>query len=469
MTANFKESMKKLNPIITVTAFLLSATAVQAQHNESGYFTDGYLYRHEMNPALANEQNYVSMPALGNMDITLRGNIGIREILYNVNGRTALFTNPMVSTSEFLGNIHDSNRLGTDFKMQILGAGFKAFGGYNTIGISVRANEDTNIPGTLLSLAKEGLANRTYDVKDFRSHADAYAELSFGHSHQLNSHWRIGATLKVLFGGANVDAHFNKAELTFNGKDWTAVTNAIIESSMKGMTYKTETKERGPEGEKTPHTYVSGADIDGTGINGFGLAVDLGAEYKLNDDWKLSVALLDIGFISWSNNIVASTNGDRTFSLDKYTFSADKDADNSFKREADRLVEGVAALYELQNNGNTGGRSLGLGMTINAGAEYNLPVYRKISFGLLNTTRINGEYTWTDFRLSANWKAAKVFSMGVNFAAGTYDYGFGWIVNVHPNGFNLFLAMDRTVGKLAKQGVPLTSNASFTLGINFPF
>lgn len=45
---------------------------------------------------------------------------------------------------------------------------------------------------------------------------------------------------------------------------------------------------------------------------------------------------------------------------------------------------------------------------------------------------------------------------------------FGWVINLHPKGFNLFLGMDRTVGKLSKQGIPLRSKADLTLGINFP-
>lgn len=461
--------MKNLKTIIASVALLFTATAAQAQHTESGYFTDGYLFRHEMNPALGNDHNYVSMPGLGNLDFTLHGNLGIKDVLYNVNGKTALFTNPNVSVSEFLGNINEKNKLGTDFKIQILGAGFKAWDGYNTIGINVRSNIETNIPGSLLKLAKEGLTNKTYDIKDFKAHADAYVEVALGHSHKLNDQWCVGAALKVLLGGGNVDAYFDKAELTFNGNDWTAVTNATVESSIKGMTYKTETTERGPEGHQTPHTYVNDVDVDGAGINGFGLAVDLGAEYKHNDDWKFSAALLDLGFISWSNNMVASTNGDRTFSLDSHTFNADKDADNSFGDEMDRVTEDLAKLYELQNNGDKGGRSTSLAATLNLGAEYTLPVYRKMTFGLLNTTRFNGAYTWTNFRLSANWKATKAFSMGANMAVGTYGTAFGWIINAHPNGFNFFLAMDNTIGKMAKQGAPLSSNASVTMGINFPF
>lgn len=45
--------------------------------------------------------------------------------------------------------------------------------------------------------------------------------------------------------------------------------------------------------------------MDGFGLNGFGVALDLGAEYKINDDWRVSAAVMDLGFINWSNNMKA--------------------------------------------------------------------------------------------------------------------------------------------------------------------
>ena len=70
----------------------------------------------------------------------LRSNIGVDNILYNVNGKTTTFLNPNVSAAEFLKNVHDKNRIGTDVKVNVLSAGFKGFGGYNTISLNVRAN-----------------------------------------------------------------------------------------------------------------------------------------------------------------------------------------------------------------------------------------------------------------------------------------------------------------------------------------
>lgn len=454
---------------IALSALMISTSAAVAQNTNSGYFTDGYLYRHELNPALGNNQNYVAMPALGNFNVAMRGNLALSDVLYNVNGKTTTFLNPNVSAGEFLNNIGDKNRIGLDLKLEVLSAGFKAWGGYNTIGINVRSNVNTVLPGELFRLAKEGLQNKTYDIKDFSAHADAYVELALGHSRQLNKQWRVGGTLKFLLGGANFDANFNKAQLTLGEDAWTAVTNAEIQTSIKGFTYIEETKMRGPENEQTPHTYVNDMDVDGAGLNGFGMAVDLGAEFKLNDDWKFSAALLDFGFISWSNNVVATTNGDKHFTTNNYTFNADDDASNSFENELDRLTEGLSELYELRDAGDQGGRTKMLGATLNLGAEYTFPYYKKLTFGLLNSTRIQGKYSWTEFRLSANVAPVKSFSAGMNFAAGTYGCAFGWVLNYHPNGFNLFLGMDRTMGSLAKQGIPLSSNASVNLGINFPF
>jgi hypothetical protein len=444
------------------------AMPIAAQHTASGYFTDGYLYRHEMNPAIANEQSYVAMPGISNLNVAMRSNIGVKDVLFNRNGKTTTFLNPNVSASEFLSGINDNNKVNADIKVTLLGVGFKGFNGYNHISINARANVGVNIPGSLLRLAKEGVENKTYDISDFRAHADAYTEIALGHSHKLNDQWSVGATLKVLLGGANVDAEFNKAELSLEDNAWNAVTNGEIQASVKGLTYKQETKMRGAD-ENHPHTYVNDVDVKNTGLNGFGLGLDLGAVFTLNEYWKFSAALLDLGFISWNNNMVASTNGDQTFTTDTYLFNVDKDANNKFSREMDNLKEGVSALYELQDMGDKGSRSTGLASTLNIGAEFTLPAYDKLTFGLLNTTRMNSKYSWTDFRLSANWRTSKIFSMGTNFAVGTYGASFGWILNLHPNGFNCFLAMDHTLGKLAKQGVPLSGNAHVNFGMNFPF
>ena len=86
----------------------------------------------------------------------------------------------------------------------------------------------------------------------------------------------------------------------------------------------------------------------------------------------------------------------------------------------------------------------------------------------MSTTRFQGVYTWNEERISANISPVKWFELGANVGVGTMGASFGWMINLHPRGVNLFMGMDRMLGKISKQGIPLRSNADFNIGINFP-
>lgn len=455
-------SIKKAAALSLVS---MAALVSYAQDNQSGYFVDDYTYRYLMNPAMANSKNFVAMPALGNFNFGLQGNLSVKDVLYNVNGRTTTFLNPGVSASEVMNNLGGMNKTGFNLRENILAVGFKGLGGYNTINLSARANVNLRVPGSIFSLLKEGVANKDYEITDLGASAMAWGELSLGHSRNITSEIRVGANLKFLVGIAGIDANLDNAHLQLDANSWNITTNARIHTAIKGMNYKMD---------RNSHTgidYVSGLDGDFSAPNGFGVAVDLGATYKPKKlkDWEFSLALLDLGVMSWSNDLYATTNGDKTFRTADYTFNPDDNAPNSFSDEWKRMRDQLETLYQLDYDGIISSRSQALNATMNVGAAYTLPVWRKAKFGLVNTTRIAGRYSWTDFRLSANIAPCKVFSMSVSGNVGTLGSGFGWMANLHCPGFNLFLAQDNAFFSMAKQGVPLASTASASLGINFLF
>ena len=454
-----------LKKIMICSGLLVGAASLNAQTTYSGYFLDNYDYRFQMNPAFGNEKGFVSFPTLGNLNFNMHGNLHVSDVVYSLNGKTVLFTNPGISTSEAMSRIHDKNRIGTANKIDILSVGFKALGGYNTVALSAVANADISVPGAFFSLAKEGITNSTYDIENMFGNAHAYAQIALNHSRDMTQvpGVRVGATLKVLVGAGNVDFKFNEAKLVLGEDKWTVQSNADIYASIGGFRYDLE------RSSQTGKDYVSGGKIeDDYKLSGFGLGLDLGAQYKWND-FTFSAAVLDLGFINWGKTQWASTNGTKTFDTDKYIFNADDNASNSFDNEWDRLTDDLAQLYQLDDNGELSSRTRALAATLNFAAQWELPVYRRLHFGLLNSTHINGSYTWTQFRLSANVNPVNFLSADVNLSAGTYGVGFGWLLNIHTTGFNLFAGMDHTLGKLSKQGIPLNSNAAFNFGINFPF
>lgn len=446
-----------IKTIIAGIALLTSGTAL-AQQTYSGYFLDNYTYRFQQNPAFGNEDNFVSMPVLGNLNLAMRGNLHLTNVLYNVDGKTVLFTNPGVPMSA-VDKFKNKNLLGTNEKFDIISAGFKAFGGYNTISIGARVNVNLGVPKAFFELAKEGISNKTYDIKNLTANASAFAQIALNHSRDINAvpGLRVGGALKFYVGAGNIDAYFNRAELQLGENSWNAITNANIYASVNGFKFKTKYN------EKADKEYVSGADLNFNGINGFGVGLDLGAQYKWKD-FEFSLALLDLGFISWGKTQWASTNGDQTVQTSDYLFNA-----NDLGDGWDSLKEGIEDLYQLSDNGELSSRTTGIGATLNIGVGYEFPLYRRLKFGFLSSTVINGRYTWSQARFSANVAPVKWFSATANLEASTYGCGFGWLVNFYTKGINLFVGMDHTMGKLAKQGVPLNSNAAVNFGLNFPF
>ena len=221
-----------------------------------------------MNPAFGNDKGFVSFPAIGNLNLAMRGNLHLSDVVYKRGGKTAPFTNPGIGVAEATDRFGDKNRIGSNVKAGILSAGFKAFGGYNTVSIGANANINASVPKAFFSLAKEGTPNRTYDIKDTRGYADAYADISLGHSRDVSQvpGLRVGAALKFLIGAGCADFRFNRADLTLGHDSWTAVTNADIYASVGGLRFNTKTN------DKTGHDYVSGANLDdGFSLNGFGV------------------------------------------------------------------------------------------------------------------------------------------------------------------------------------------------------
>lgn len=454
--------MKHINKFLIAAALTSVTTAsALAQASYSGYYLDNYTHRYQLNPAMVDESSkgFVSFPALGNMNIGMQGNLHVSSILYPKDGKTLLFTNPEIPASTVLKNIHDSNKLGANVELDIIGVGFKAFGGMNAVTLSAVADANVAVPGSLFSLLKEGVENKSYDVSDVRVNASGYAKLQLNHARNIPQvpGLKAGAAVKFLFGLGNIDAYVDQADLTLGTDAWTARTRGDIYANIKGASFKYKYDDDGKQ-------YIDGFDMDGFGLTGFGLGFDLGATYDWKD-FRFNLALLDLGFISWSNTMWATTNGTHQINTDDYTFGVESgQADATWDDMKSKLED----LYQFEDGGHSGARTRSLRTTLNWGVEYTLPYYRRLKFGMVNSTRFNGHFTTTDFRFSANVRPVDCLSASANFAAGTYGVGFGWLLNLNVTGFNLFLGMDHTMGKLAKQGVPLNSNAEVNFGINFP-
>lgn len=472
--------MRKISLYTAVAALAVCGATASAQSLRSGYFLEGYTYRHEVNPAFGLEKNYIALPALGNLNIGTTGNVGLGSFLfpYGPNGKLTTFMNGSIGADQFLGNLKDNNRINANINLTLLSAGFKAWGGYNTFSIGVRSKTGINLPYELFEFMKLGQtgAQTTYNINDLGINSQNYAEIALGHSHQINDRLRVGAKMKFLLGGAYADLKVNELTATLGEEVWTVQANGEMNAAVKGLIMPTK-KESGKETTDPSQEDLidwDGIDVDGPGITGFGMALDLGASYQLLDNLTLSASLNDLGFIKYKNNIKSRTMNE-TWEFDGFHEIAidpelGDDDPNSLDSQMDRITDDLEDFASFHRESVGGKVNSALAATLNLGAEYEMPFYRPLSVGFLSTTAIRGEYSWTEARLSANVAPTKWFEAGINGAVSSFGSSWGWIINFHPTGFNFFLGMDQVVGKVSKQFIPINNmNMNVSLGMNVVF
>lgn len=387
--------------ILVTIAFVCLCTVSSAQSLRSGYFLEGYTYRHLMNPAFSPERNYIAVPGIGNINVGAQSNVGLNTFIYPYgNDKLTTFMNSSISNDDFLGKLKDNNRINVNLNMTLLSAGFRAWGGFNTIDVNMRSTTSLNLPRGLFEFMKLGMnsSNSVYEMDDLGISSNNYAEIALGHSRQINDKLNVGGKLKFLLGLGNVNIKMTDMKVQMAEDKWMVQANGEMNTSVKGLTIPTK-EESGKEIKNPSERDLvdwDNIDLDSPGLSGFGMAIDLGVTYKLREDLTLSAAILDLGFISWSNTIKAKTsntpwefNGFQNIAMG----SDDADGDKPLEDQLEDLgndIENYASFHRTETGSSS---TRALGATLNIGADYVFPLYDKLHFGFLSSTRINGKYS----------------------------------------------------------------------------
>lgn len=465
-----------------VAAALIAGSAMTAGAQEAlrtAYFSEGYLYRHELNPAFEPERNYVGMPALANMDLGLSSNVGVNNFLFKTqSGKLTTFMNSSVDAGSFLKGLPSQSKITTAERITLLSAGFRAFGGYNTISLGARANAAVGLPKDLFAFAKLGMdGSAHYNLKNIRVDASAMAEISLGHSRKITDRLRLGAKLNILLGFGNAYADIKDMDITMNGDVWSVRANGYARVSAGSGLYVPTKAEAGAEIKRPGmESLVEWGDIDCDykGVTGGGATIDLGATYELLPDLQLSAAIKDFGFMTWRNVVKAETSND-TWEFDGFqNISLNSDQpnheENKLGTQFDNMWDDFQDLVSLHRTGTKEVKTNMMSMDILLGAEYKMPFYKKLKGGFLWSSHLQGKFSWSEARFSATVQPVKWFDAAVSYAAGSYGQSFGWLINFHPNGFTLFVGSDHQFFRITPQVLPVgKANASLNFGISFPF
>ncbi len=464
-----KKSLRYMAAALTMAAAILPTSA---QELRTSYFMETSNYRHQMNPALL-DSPYVGL-LFSNINIGMTGNIGAKQFIFDTNGlpgytgnyRYTTFMDPNVDAKTFLNKLHDKNRFDLYLNYNLFSVGFKAWGGVNLLELNLRSNTNLTLPKGLFEFAKTAGEKEHYEFGGLGMRTQNYMELALGHSRDINKQWRVGGKLKFLIGAAYADFTADNVTLDMTEDAWRIQSNAQMKASLlKSDVIHEDPSKNSADGRPR----VKELDNFGFSLPGFGMALDLGVTYKPIENLTLSAAITDLGFISWKNTHHASSQGDYTFDgFNNIYIGSDKDQTEDIDDQFDQIGDDLEEMFSVYDDG-TKTATQALAATLNVGAEYKLPAYDKLKFGFLYTSRIHGKYSWHQGMLNVGVRPVKWFECNVNGAVTSTGVTAGGMLSLKAPHFNFYIAADRFVSKMGKQGVPLnSSNGNITFGMTFP-
>lgn len=451
-------------------ALVAVATGVGAQALRTGYFMEGNIYRHRLNPALSSTRNHASLPLLGGIQVTTMGNVGLGNFLYDspFNGdELVTFMHESVDAQEFLGDLEDENIMRMDLDFTLLSVAFKAFGGYNTIDLTLRSNTGMNVPYGMFAFMKE-MGNKNYSFGDLKMQTRNFADFSLGHSRKINEQLTVGGRVKFLFGLGYADVNFDNMNVYTSGERWEVSAKGEANIALGGAFKHSREK------STQDRMVVDGYEDIAAGLHGFGMGIDLGATYDLSevlaDGLVVSASVTDLGFISWSKAAKGEVNPEDKFVFDGFDNMGIHSGNNStLDDQWEVLRDDLEDFFALEDKGE-GGVTTGIGAKFNLAAQYKMPFYKKLSAGVLYTHCFDDVFSYDQASLMVNLSPNNVLDFAVSGTMSTYGAGFGAMANIHCPGFSFFIGSDCFLSKVNKQFVPLENmNSSVSFGINVAF
>lgn len=449
----------KLNRVIS--AILLVCAMVMAQSAsaqlKTSYFMEGSYFRTDMNPALAPTRGYIALPLLSGFSAGVYSNYNSYEnMYYEQDGVYVGALNSSVPADEFLSKLPNQCVQALDINLSLFKLGFYTLHGtFFNVGANMRVNYNTVIPKEYFKMVK-GENEESINIKNMSLDLDQYLETYAGTAIRLGENITVGARFKLLIGLQNGVLNVDKLSVE-NG-------NYSIHGDIKMNSYMYDSSQYNGDPDNIAMLDESFSTIKDN-LHSFGGAIDLGAEVRLFEKkLKLSAAVTDLGFITWS-------------SKSQLRGSINCDANEDMGIEELLNLEVVNVPNKLSDYATR------LTTNVNIGAEYNF-LCNHFAVGLLSHTRLYRNAVATELTTSFNVRPTNwmTFTASHTFFNGNTPGIYGAAVNIHPRAINIFFGMDyigsnknttdfepTTMAEIDHMLSPKATSYNFYIGVGFNF
>jgi len=289
--------MRYFLPII----FSLFVIVVNAQSSVSFLnLGDATFQNSYLNPSLIPEgKTYLGLPVLSGVHLNVNTKTSYHETISKEGGSV------IVDIDKTISNLQKHNLVSLHANINLLHFGYKFENGST---ISLMANErieaDLVYSRELVDYlwnGNEQFTGRDVNVANAGFIGTHFREIGLGYAAPVNERFNFGIRGKLLVGMANFSTPNNfNATLNSSGEAFQ------LDARWENFAIRTSGQDiySGDEGNLGSHLLFN---------SNLGVAADIGATIHLNRYYTVTASLLDVGFISWKENIVSETLNDTTF------------------------------------------------------------------------------------------------------------------------------------------------------------
>lgn len=433
---------------ILLLIITLNVSSLFGQNSQILYFMN-IPQAHALNPALRPSNSlYIGLPVISGINFNINNNfVNFSDVLIKGQEKDSIisFLHPDYNSDKFLAKIRDKNFFDPETSIQLLGIGFSLGNdGYVFLDINDRVEGNIVLPGDLFRLALKGneqFAGSTIDLSSLRASMKYYREFGLGYSRNITDKLRVGVKGKLLFGIATASLQNNSLGITVND-DFTHTFNADMGINISApvsvyMDSKHNIDSIVFDDERFKHT--NGITDFFTGKKNFGLGIDIGATYELNERVVLSASFTDLGFIRWKKD-VTKLSANNTFEFSGLNMVDYFNGSKTMDEIGQDMVDSLKDAFQLSKSNSPFVTYLPFGFSV--GGSFS--VTKQFSVGLLSYSRIIEKQVREAVTVSANLNLGNVFSTTLCYTASNQRYnnlGAGFAVRAGVTQF--YLVSDR--------------------------
>lgn len=359
----------------------------------------------------------------------------------------------LLDFNSLLSEVEDQNYMSFSTEIDILSFGITLSDRTQLmVNITEKVNFRFSYPKDFMELIYKGnggFGGQTARFDGIGLSMNHYREYGIGVSHLINDQLSLGARLKYLYGMENIYSQKSDISLRTDPDTYEITAKADIQLRTAGF-YEVD------EDESTSN-YLFGR-------NNHGAAIDLGANYQIDDKWSASFSVIDLGFINWSDNVRSYTNkgGNFTYNgieLDAFTVDDTSRGETSF----DYVLDSLEEAFELKESSSR--YQSPLTTRVYLGGNYSIT--DRDNAGALVQTEIFQKSIKPSFTLSYSRLMTKWISLATSYTIIHRSYnnlGFGF--SLDPGPVQFYIVTDNALGLVRPQHA---RHVQIRFGINLIF